>query len=403
MTFALVFLAVLVQAFATKSYPGHQVLRIPFNSSTELQSVLALSDRFLADVWATSVLGGFVDVMVSPVNRLHFTKNFPQHIVHIADVEATLVASQNENKVASKVTFDFDFFPTFGQVRTWVAQQVAAHDDVASHISIGSTYEGEEINGVSLGDPSSPIFYIHCTIHAREWITTTSCLYILDQLLNKDVDRQLLLDRYHWVLIPILNIDGYDYSHTSDRLWRKNRQPNAGSSCSGTDVNRNYAYGWGGPGASTNPCSETFRGARAFSSPEANAENQFLAPFLDVGTVKVYLDIHSYGGYFLSAWGYTTSSNPSDYPAMRTQMVSATTTMRGINGNTYTFGPSGSTLYVTSGSTVDHLYGDGGVVQAYTIECTGTSFTPSIAQIKPIGAEVWAGVKKVATDQLREM
>jgi len=295
--------------------------------------------------------------------------------------------------------FDFDYYPTTGEVRQWVAEQIAQHSDVATLITLGTTYNGEEIHGVSLGNPSNPVYYMHCTIHAREWITTTTCMWILDQLLNKDIDRVKLVELYHWIIVPILNIDGYDYTYTNDRLWRKNRQPNPGSSCAGTDNNRNYGFGWGGPGASTNPCAETFRGARAFSSPEAAAENDFLAPYLNIGQVVVYLDIHSYGGWFLSAWGYTTSGQPVDYPAMQTQMVSATTTMRAINGNTYTYGQSGRTLYVTSGSTVDHLYGEGGVVQSYTIECAGNSFTLPVSQIIPIGREVWAGVKKIATDQ----
>ena len=46
----------------------------------------------------------------------------------------------------------------------------------------------------------------------------------------------------------------YNYCTNSDR------QPNSGSSCIGTDPNRNYGYMWSGPGASGNPCSETYYG-----------------------------------------------------------------------------------------------------------------------------------------------
>ena len=46
------------------------------------------------------------------------------------------------------------------------------------------------------------------------------------------------------------------------------RQPNDGSVCVGTDPNRNFATGWGGIGASNNPCGETYHGASAFSAPE---------------------------------------------------------------------------------------------------------------------------------------
>ena len=43
----------------------------------------------------------------------------------------------------------------------------------------------------------------------------------------------------------------YDIATGSSRSWRKNRQPNAGSSDVGTDLNRNWGYRWGCCGGST--------------------------------------------------------------------------------------------------------------------------------------------------------
>ena len=39
----------------------------------------------------------------------------------------------------------------------------------------------------------------------------------------------------------------YEFSHTTDRLWRKNRNPNPGTFglCPGVDLNRNFGYKWG--------------------------------------------------------------------------------------------------------------------------------------------------------------
>ena len=66
-----------------------------------------------------------------------------------------------------------------------------------------------------------------------------------------------------WI-IPSLNPDGaeFDVAGGSYALWRKNRQPNAGSSAVGTDLNRNWSWQWGCcAGSSAAPSSETFRGA----------------------------------------------------------------------------------------------------------------------------------------------
>ncbi|CAH2043874.1 unnamed protein product, partial [Iphiclides podalirius] len=42
-----------------------------------------------------------------------------------------------------------------------------------------------------------------------------------------------------WYLVPVVNPDGYAYTHTNDRLWRKNRA-RIGNSPVGVDLNRNF-------------------------------------------------------------------------------------------------------------------------------------------------------------------
>ena len=36
-----------------------------------------------------------------------------------------------------------------------------------------------------------------------------------------------LLNMFDFFLLPVVNPDGYEFSHTTDRLWRKNRAPNS--------------------------------------------------------------------------------------------------------------------------------------------------------------------------------
>ena len=64
-----------------------------------------------------------------------------------------------------------------------------------------------------------------------------------------------------WYIAPLLNPDGYEYSHTDDRMWRKNRSPPPpGSRCYGVDLNRNWdVIGFGAGATSSNPCSETYK------------------------------------------------------------------------------------------------------------------------------------------------
>ena len=89
----------------------------------------------------------------------------------------------------------------------------------------------------------APNVWIEAGIHAREWISPAMATYIIDSLLNNDVDK--FTNKLNFHIIVSANPDGYEYSRTTDRMWRKTRS-NHGSSCRGVDGNRNWGFHWGG-------------------------------------------------------------------------------------------------------------------------------------------------------------
>jgi len=238
-----------------------------------------------------------------------------------------------------------------------------------------------------------PVVVIHCGIHAREWVTVSTCCWIIDQILNQDQDGASLLNDFELVIIPVLNVDGYSYTHTNDRLWRKNRQPNSGTTCAGTDLNRNYAYQWSRPGASGSPCSETYYGTAPFSGPESNNVRLLLTKYKTAGRLISYWDIHAYSALWMSPWGYTCTNTPPHYNEMRNNMQVATAATRAVNGNNYAFGDICRIIYQTSGGSIDYSYAVDDVIHSYSVETFGTSFTPPTSYIPLIGSEVYAGVK----------
>jgi len=398
----LLFLIFICQTLSDKKrYDGYKVLRILTNGTYGVAQVHELADKHLADVWAANSREGWIDVMLSPT-QLPLFEHF-DHQVQVGDVQVTLDEHEEDTlKARAKENVGlFDYFPTNSEVVAYITEEAQKHDHTQI-VRIGLTYYGTDILGLQLGR-GSRIIYIHCGIHAREWITVTTCCWIIDQLLYQDPSRDYLLDIFRFIIVPVFNIDGYDRTMTTDRLWRKNVSPNQGSTCLGTDINRNYGYNWGGAGASTNPCAETYRGSSAFSTPEAATERNFLEPYINQGIIDIYFDIHSYGGYYMSAWGFTANQAPPDYAEMDANMRSAVNAIQQVNGNTYTFGSSGRELYLTSGSTIDWIYGYGWVVNGYTIECYGTNFTPPTSLIQPIGREVWAGVRNNALNVARRL
>lgn len=93
---------------------------------------------------------------------------------------------------------------------------------------------------------------------------------------------------------------GFKYTQTTDRMWRKNRQPTSQGNCVGHDINRNWPYRWNGTGSSTDPCEETFRGDTEGDAPETQALAAFLTKVKDLQGLKLYIDNHSYSQLFMT-------------------------------------------------------------------------------------------------------
>ncbi len=61
-------------------------------------------------------------------------------------------------------------------------------------------------------------------IHAREWISPATAVFLMDTLVQglPEGDEDLLAG-FDWYFLPIINPDGYAYTWNEDRNWRKTR------------------------------------------------------------------------------------------------------------------------------------------------------------------------------------
>ena len=115
------------------------------------------------------------------------------------------------------------------------------------------------------------------THHADEHMGTEMTLSILHWLVDgygTDPRITNIVDTREIWIVFMVNPDGAEYDIAGGKFhyWRKNRQPTPGTTSIGTDLNRNYSYSWGGGGrTSSNPQAITYRGTKAFSTPEARA------------------------------------------------------------------------------------------------------------------------------------
>ncbi len=269
-------------------------------------------------------------------------------------------------------------YTTYPELLDVIDEVVTANPGIAARSVIGQSHEGRELVAVKIsdnatGDEDEPeVLFVHAQ-HAREHLTVEMAVHLMRMLTEGygDDDRitELVDSREIWIL-PNVNPDGgeYDMAGSNWRNWRKNRQPNAGSSALGTDLNRNWDYMWGCCGGSSgNPGSLTYRGSAPESATEVRAVADFVRGRVVGGEQQITaaVDFHTYSELILWPFGYTygavvdgmTAQEYRTHEALGEYMAEA---------NGYTPQQS-SDLYVTDGSIGDWLWGDQRIVN-FTFE-----------------------------------
>lgn len=241
---------------------------------------------------------------------------------------------------------------------------------------IGDSIEGRDIlavrmtqgaRGLPLG--KRPAVLYQGTTHAREWISTEVAMRLLEWYVAErragNPEIQELLETTELWFVPVVNPDGYEYTFTDERLWRKNLRDNDGdgtiTNSDGVDLNRNYPEHWNydEEGSSSQFSSETYRGAAPGSEPEAAADIDLIE---NMGDFKFAISYHSFGQLLLYTQGWQTLTPSADDP------IYVALTGTDDDPAVEDFNPGvGADLYTTNGEFTDWAHGEAGVL-AWTPE-----------------------------------
>lgn len=250
-----------------------------------------------------------VDFLVPPTYKYSFLRSAEQHNLQLKtllqDVQ-TEFDKQTVTQYVSRRTDSFHWHSYFrlDDIYSWMTDLSKANPDLMKVFRIGKSYENRDILAacISLGSlQKKSMVIIEGGIHAREWISPAFVTYAMHQVLNsqssKDNDLKHVGLKYEWCFVPIMNPDGYEYTHTHDRLWRKNRRG------PGVDLNRNFDIAFGKIGVSSDKGYDTYCGTHAFSEPETKAMADFVKS--KSTRLKFYLAFHSYGQLLIFPYAHS--------------------------------------------------------------------------------------------------
>uniref|UniRef100_A0A0R3RI33 Zinc carboxypeptidase A 1 n=1 Tax=Elaeophora elaphi TaxID=1147741 RepID=A0A0R3RI33_9BILA len=425
-----------IQTLSTTGKSSFTVYRLKPKTKQQMEFLhhLSVSNTKL-DFWkAPGAAGAQVHVMIQEEMKDEFlnsmkAQNIPYSIM-ISDVEKKISKLQEkannrsrqlnwlrDDPSSRRIYFNLAQYHSYDEIVSYLDQLNAAYPDRTKVRTIGFSHERRPIRLIKIGTPrkfKKAGIWIDGGIHAREWVSPSTVLYMIDQLVTQyDVNPEIqnLVDNMDWFIVPLLNPDGYEYTRSSTnpevRLWRKNRSPITcriatngifpqlrQECCQGVDLNRNYDWQYGTEGSSSDPCSEIYQGHSAFSEPETRAVHKFISKRRN--TIKTFLTFHSYSQILMYPYGHRERTYTADVDDLRNTALEAANALHAAYGTKYTVGTDPA-----SGGAEDWAKGRMGIKYSYLFELrpdgdVWDGFLLDESQIIPTAREAFEAVKVIA-------
>ncbi|ODV62904.1 putative metallocarboxypeptidase, partial [Ascoidea rubescens DSM 1968] len=276
---------------------------------------------------------------------------------------------------------------------------------------VGQSYEGRDIKAYYISashytnqNPKNKTIIVTGGIHAREWISTTTALYVMTELVSRYGESKKVseyLNKLNFLIIPVMNPDGYEYSWTTERLWRKNRQETFLPRCFGIDIDHSFDYHWTQTSDNDYPCDEDYAGDDPFEAIEAEQYNDYLNYTKSHFNIHGYIDLHSYAQEILYPYAFSCKEMPDDEENLIELGYGLAKAIRGKTGKHYGVFPAckdrNSNLMpgLGSGSSLDYMYNKR-AYWAFQIKLRDSGshgFLLPSKFIIPVGQEIFRSVK----------
>jgi hypothetical protein len=282
-----------------------------------------------------------------------------------------------------KIGTPYEVYKSFDEPVTGIRAQLrrvhAAYPKLTQLKTIGHSIQKRPMFAMRItnekGAQDKPQVLYLTTHHAREWVATQMGMRLINYLTeNYGTDSRVtdLLDNVEIWVIPVANPDGYQYTFTNERLWRKNLRDNDGDGevtlLDGVDLNRNFAAHWGydDEGSSPSWSDATYRG----TAPNSEPETQAVVDFIEKNDFKYAISYHTSGNLILYPEGWQVKTPSLDDPIFVAQSGTDANPAIWDSINDVGYDPGvGADLYITNGDFDDWAYSDARV-PTYVVELT---------------------------------
>ncbi|KAL0894178.1 hypothetical protein ABMA27_014203 [Loxostege sticticalis] len=377
-----------------KTYKDYKLYRIE-GERQKLQNFILQTMTELAEIPFHNIRGSVAHALIAPELAETFEEG-----VRLANLVASVeiddyseIISLERGGTRRSGGFSWTAYYDVDDIYRYLRNVSDWWPDLTELVVGGKSYEGRQILGLRINTPSQnksdnkPVVFIESGIHAREWITPATTTYFINQLLTSDNPNiRSLRDQFDWHIFPTVNPDGYHYSMTWDRMWRKTRSKSPGSLCFGADPNRNWDYNWLQHGATSDPCNyQTYGGSKPFSEVETKTLSEYVA---SLENLLAYVAFHSDAQILLVP--YSDSEEHTDnYDDLIKIGKTSLEYGKKVNGEEYG-GPATAAeiLYKASGGSMDWVRAKLGTPIVYTYELRGTYFHWPEHRIPEQGDEV---------------
>ncbi|KAK8764822.1 hypothetical protein V5799_032569 [Amblyomma americanum] len=357
-------------------YTGHRLVSVAPTTAAHVSLLSHLQDRFKVDVWQEpNRFGAPALLRLRPEVADEFVASASSSGMSVtttcSDVQELI---DNERKEIRFTTYSteksrFDRYLTFEELNDALKDYAKSYDHV-TFTSIGRSYEGRDLIGVHLAT-------------------------------NYEDDKVVrgLVEKYEWRIHPVVNPDGYVYSHTTEDMEEMADQYGCAQN-SATKITC-FRKSSGLDALSNGEALETPAPVPRLASSERASTCGIMDAVMDIkDRTEFYFSVHSFGLLWLFPNAHSLPPVQNN-DVLANISLKATEAIKKVRHTQFDFGSTSSVLYDAGGTSMDWAYDHAGIKKAFTMELEPSSQVPDWKkgfmlpprEIPKAVEEAWEGLK----------